>query len=105
MVQNGDKVTIDADNRVIDVHLSEAEWETRKAAWEMPAYKATRGTLWKYIKVVKNERAAQWIIVTHERRFARYPADLRRYRGRKILHEKVLDGTPIWTVYEVSGGR
>jgi len=26
----------------------------RKAAWTMPPYKATRGTLYKYIKNVKN---------------------------------------------------
>ena len=29
-------------------------YAARRAAWKMPAYKATRGTLYKYIKTVKN---------------------------------------------------
>ncbi|MEX0821790.1 MAG: dihydroxy-acid dehydratase, partial [Rhodothermales bacterium] len=44
-VRDGDVVTIDADNRSIDVDVSEGEMNRRKADWSAPAYKATRGTL------------------------------------------------------------
>jgi dihydroxy-acid dehydratase len=54
LVQNGDPITIDAETNRIDVALSDAELDRRKAAWKMPAYKATRGTLLKYIKTVKS---------------------------------------------------
>ncbi|PQO26235.1 dihydroxy-acid dehydratase [Blastopirellula marina] len=54
LVQNGDIVTIDADNNSIDVDVSAEEMAKRKAAWTAPAYKATRGTLYKYIKNVKS---------------------------------------------------
>ena len=54
LVQNGDKITIDAQKRVINVHLSDEEMATRREAWTAPAYKATRGTLYKYIKNVKS---------------------------------------------------
>jgi dihydroxy-acid dehydratase len=54
LVQNGDKITIDAEKRVIDVHLSDEELAARQANWVAPAYKATRGTLYKYIKNVKS---------------------------------------------------
>ena len=45
---------IDAENNRIDVDLSDQELSTRRAAWKQPAYKATRGTLFKYIKNVKS---------------------------------------------------
>ncbi len=54
LVQTGDKVTIDAVNRVINMEVSEEEIGRRRAAWTAPAYKATRGTLYKYIKNVKS---------------------------------------------------
>jgi dihydroxy-acid dehydratase len=54
LVQNGDTITIDADNNTLDVQISEAEMATRRARWTAPAYKATRGTLYKYIKNVKS---------------------------------------------------
>ncbi|NIU10448.1 MAG: dihydroxy-acid dehydratase, partial [Phycisphaerae bacterium] len=53
-LQSGDKVTIDAVGNRIDVDLSEEELEKRRQSWTMPAYNATRGTLYKYIKNVKN---------------------------------------------------
>jgi dihydroxy-acid dehydratase len=34
--------------------VSDAEMAKRKTAWKVPPYKATRGTLYKYIKTVKN---------------------------------------------------
>jgi dihydroxy-acid dehydratase len=54
LVRDGDVITIDAEANRLDVALSDAELATRRAAWKMPPYKATRGTLYKYIKVVKN---------------------------------------------------
>ena len=54
LVKNGDVITLDAGNRELSVALCTAELAERKAAWTMPAYKATRGTLYKYIKNVKN---------------------------------------------------
>ncbi|MEX0886618.1 MAG: dihydroxy-acid dehydratase [Phycisphaeraceae bacterium] len=54
LVQDGDKVTIDAETRRLDVDVDEAELEKRRARWQAPAYKATNGTLFKYIKCVKS---------------------------------------------------
>ncbi|MBX3061035.1 MAG: dihydroxy-acid dehydratase, partial [Anaerolineae bacterium] len=54
LVQNGDPITIDAAQNTIDVLITEAEMATRRAAWTAPPYKATRGTLYKYIKSVKS---------------------------------------------------
>jgi dihydroxy-acid dehydratase len=54
LVKDGDKITIDATTNRIDVDLSEAELSKRHAAWKAPELKATRGTLYKYIKNVKS---------------------------------------------------
>jgi dihydroxy-acid dehydratase len=54
LIKNGDVITLDAGNKELSVALSEAELAKRKAVWKMPAYKSTRGTLYKYIKNVKN---------------------------------------------------
>jgi len=54
LVQNGDRITIDAEKNQLNVDLSDAEFESRRAAWKAPAFKATRGTLFKYIKSVKS---------------------------------------------------
>ena len=53
LVQYGDEITIDADQNEIKVHLSDEELASRKSQWTAPAFKATRGTLYKYIKNVK----------------------------------------------------
>jgi dihydroxy-acid dehydratase len=54
LLQNGDVITIDAERRELSVALDDAELQQRAQAWTMPAYKATRGTLAKYIRLVKN---------------------------------------------------
>jgi dihydroxy-acid dehydratase len=54
LLQNGDIITIDAERRELSVALDDAELQQRAQAWTMPAYKATRGTLAKYIRLVKN---------------------------------------------------
>ncbi|HIE00410.1 MAG TPA: dihydroxy-acid dehydratase [Thiotrichaceae bacterium] len=54
LLKNGDIITIDAQNQNLSVALSDEELAQRLAQWTMPPYKATRGTLYKYIKNVKN---------------------------------------------------
>ena len=54
LIENGDVVTIDAKANKIEFELSDKELTDRKAQWKMPPYKASRGTLYKYIKNVKN---------------------------------------------------
>ncbi|HVW39195.1 MAG TPA: dihydroxy-acid dehydratase, partial [Pirellulales bacterium] len=54
LVQNGDQIVIDASQNLLEVELSAAELAARKARWKAPPYKATRGTLYKYIKNVKS---------------------------------------------------
>ena len=53
LVQDGDTITIDSTQNLIEVKISDEELARRQAAWKMPAYKARRGTLYKYIKAVK----------------------------------------------------
>jgi dihydroxy-acid dehydratase len=54
LVQNGDVITVDATTNSLSVDLTDNELAQRKAGWVMPAYKATRGTLHKFIKSVKD---------------------------------------------------
>ena len=53
LLQDGDIVTIDAETNSIDMNVSDQELEARRSAWTAPKLKATRGTLYKYIKNVK----------------------------------------------------
>lgn len=54
LIRDGDQITIDAETNEISVALSSEELSSRKKAWQAPPYKATRGTLFKYIKNVKS---------------------------------------------------
>jgi len=54
LLRNGDKITIDGERNRITVGLSDAEIDRRKAAFTPPPYKASRGTLYKYIRSVKS---------------------------------------------------
>ena len=54
LVANGDLITIDANLNRLDVAVDDAELARRRAVWVMPPYKATRGTLYKFIKTVKS---------------------------------------------------
>ncbi len=54
LVENGDQITIDSRAHTINVHLSDEELTKRREAWVAPPLKATRGTLYKYIKNVKS---------------------------------------------------
>ncbi len=54
LLKNGDIISIDAQNKSLSVELSDDELAQRIGQWVMPYYKVTRGTLYKYIKNVKN---------------------------------------------------
>jgi dihydroxy-acid dehydratase len=54
LVEDGDIVTIDAEKNRLDVAVSEQELARRRSLWKAPPLKATRGTLYKYIKNVKS---------------------------------------------------
>lgn len=54
LVRDGDVITIDVEKRKINVELSDQELAERKLVWRAPPYKASRGTLYKYIKNVKS---------------------------------------------------
>lgn len=54
LVQDGDIITIDASNNSISVNLSDEELTARRAQWQQPPLKATRGLLFKYAQVVKD---------------------------------------------------
>jgi dihydroxy-acid dehydratase len=54
LVKDGDIIAIDANKNSIDVEISDEEMSKRRKSWTMPAYKSTRGTLYKYIKTVKS---------------------------------------------------
>jgi len=52
LVHDGDIITIDDESHQIDVAVSDEELNARRAGWTAPPFKATSGTLWKYIKLV-----------------------------------------------------
>ena len=54
LVEDGDRVTIDAESRRIDVDLTPEQFAARRTQWTAPPLKATRGTLYRYIKCVKS---------------------------------------------------
>lgn len=54
IIQDGDEITIDGIENKLEVNLTDKEIEMRLKDWKMPPYKATKGTLYKYIKNVSN---------------------------------------------------
>ncbi|NBQ82990.1 MAG: dihydroxy-acid dehydratase, partial [Alphaproteobacteria bacterium] len=52
LLQDGDKITIDAVNNTIDVDLSDAELDARRKAWTPRETDYQSGTLWKYAQTV-----------------------------------------------------
>jgi len=53
LVRDGDRISIDAKKHRVDLEVADDELARRRAAWTAPPLKATRGTLFKYIKNVK----------------------------------------------------
>jgi dihydroxy-acid dehydratase len=54
LVRGGDRITIDAEKNLISVGVSDGELQARRAVWTAPPLKATRGTLAKYIRLVRS---------------------------------------------------
>jgi dihydroxy-acid dehydratase len=54
LVQEGDRITIDADRRLLQLEIPEAELTRRRAAWKAPKPKYTAGVLYKYAKLVSS---------------------------------------------------
>jgi dihydroxy-acid dehydratase len=54
LVQEGDSITMDAHQLLLQVNISEDELERRRAAWQPPKPRYTRGVLAKYAKVVSS---------------------------------------------------
>jgi dihydroxy-acid dehydratase len=54
LVENGDNITIDAQNSEITLDISDAEMARRKNNWQKPTPKYTRGLLAKYAKTVSS---------------------------------------------------
>ena len=52
LVNEGDSVTIDADQRLLQLNVNDAELARRRAAWQPPAPRYTRGVLAKYARLV-----------------------------------------------------
>jgi len=52
LVNEGDSITIDAHQRLIQLNLSDDELAARRASWQAPAPRYTKGVLAKYAKLV-----------------------------------------------------
>ena len=53
LVRDGDVVIIDAGKRSIELAITAEDLAVRRADWSAPPLKATRGTLYKYIRLVR----------------------------------------------------
>jgi len=54
LVEDGDRILIDAKRQAIELEVGAEELARRRKRWTPPPLKATRGTLYKYIKTVKS---------------------------------------------------
>jgi dihydroxy-acid dehydratase len=54
LVQEGDRITIDADQNLLELNVSAAELAQRRASWVAPAPRYRRGVLGKYAKLVSS---------------------------------------------------
>ena len=52
LVKNGDKITIDTETNIIDLHVSNEELENRKTDWKKPEANYTTGALAKFATLV-----------------------------------------------------
>ncbi len=62
LIQDGDMITIDAENGILDLQVDSEELEKRKEKWVAPSHQYTSGTLWKYAQQVGPARMGA---VTH----------------------------------------
>ena len=56
LVQNGDSITINADERLLQVNLSDEKLAERRANWQPPKMKYNRGVIAKYAKLVSSAK-------------------------------------------------
>ncbi|MEG4288724.1 dihydroxy-acid dehydratase [Microcoleus sp. C2C3] len=54
LVKEGDSITIDANNRLLQLNVSDAELEQRRDLWQPPKPRYTKGVLAKYAKLVSS---------------------------------------------------
>jgi dihydroxy-acid dehydratase len=54
LVEEDDTITIDAEQRLLQLNISEQEFERRRAAWVPPAPRYARGVLAKYAAQVSS---------------------------------------------------
>lgn len=54
LVQDGDRIVIDAEKRAIDLDIPDTEMEDRKRAWKAPEPRYAKGTLKKYASLVSD---------------------------------------------------
>ena len=54
LIQEGDSITLDADARLLQLNLAAAELARRRAAWQPPKPRYTKGVLAKYAKLVSS---------------------------------------------------
>ncbi len=54
LIEDGDRITIDAEQRTIDMDVTVEELERRRAAWQSPLKDETSGTLRKYAVLVSS---------------------------------------------------
>jgi dihydroxy-acid dehydratase len=54
LVEEGDSITIDAQNRLLQLNVADEELERRRANWQPPQPRYTRGVLAKYAKLVSS---------------------------------------------------
>ena len=54
LVEDGDRITVDAEKREVNLHVGDDELAARRARWQRPASYATKGTLAKYAKLVSS---------------------------------------------------
>jgi len=54
LIEEGDSITIDSDQRLIQLNVSELELSKRRSIWKQPAPRYTRGLMGKYIKMVSS---------------------------------------------------
>ncbi len=54
LVKEGDSITIDAEKKLLQLHIPDAELERRRKAWAPPKPRYTRGVLAKYARLVSS---------------------------------------------------
>jgi dihydroxy-acid dehydratase len=91
LVKNGDPIRIDAraDQRTIDLLISDEEWEERRKAWSPPPLRSSQGTLFKYIQCVAT--ASEGCVTDEVGDSANIPAAARKTPAVTELEAKIAE--------------